>query len=66
MGVGEWDGLVLVRQRIAMIEFVFNNKVPLGALYCGLQQTRQEAERLFQYKDTLATWVETVVPEGGG
>ena len=30
------------------------------------QRERQEAERLFQYKDTLATWVETVVPEGGG
>ena len=36
MGVGRWDRLVLVRWRVAMIEFVFNKKVPLGAMYSGL------------------------------
>lgn len=48
-----------------MIEFVFNKKVPLGAMYSGLQQLRQEAERLFQYKETLGTWVKTVVSGDG-
>ena len=36
VGVGRWDRLVLVGRRVAMIEFVFNKKVPLGAMYRGL------------------------------